>query len=150
MGTKLRLPLAPAWLRWTFVGGVGAFIFYASILTVPPETAVDAARPVPELVPLDKWRHSVASAARGGTLAYATADWDASDRTGALVVVGATVLYGVGIEFGQSLVPYRYFSVGDAYANALGGVLVLPWYAVRRFVELVPVGRWWPSNGNVR
>lgn len=137
---ELRVPLAPAWLRWGAVLALAAFIFYASILAAPPETVVDEARP--DLLPLDKWRHFLAYAAVGGSLAYATTDWDHDDRVLALGIITATVLYGVGIEFGQSLVPGRYFSLGDAYANALGGVLVLPWYLVRPRVEFVAVGSW--------
>lgn len=134
---KIRLPLLPAWLRWAFVVCLAGFIFHTSILTVPPETVVDAGRP--ESVSLDKWRHFVAYAVFGGALAYATADWSAERRYVAALVVGTVVIYGVGIEFGQSLLPDRYFSVGDAYANTLGGVLISPWYLVRPHVDLRPV-----------
>jgi VanZ family protein len=53
-----------------------------------------------------------------------------------------TVLYGIGIEYGQSLVPERYVSLGDAYANALGAVLVLPWYLLRNRVAFVSLRSW--------
>ncbi len=129
---KLRVPLMPAWLRWVFVACVAGFIFYTSILT-PPPTYVDPAKP--DLVPLDKWRHFVAYAVFGGTLVYATADWRLKRRYAAALVIGTVVIYGVGIEFGQSLVPERYFSLGDAYANALGAVLISPWYVLRPYVE---------------
>jgi VanZ family protein len=133
---KIQLPLVPAWVRWTFVACVAGFIFYTSILTAPP-TYVDPAKP--DLVPLDKWRHFVAYAVFGGTLAYATADWSLKRRYVAAFVIGTVIIYGVGIEFGQSLVPERYFSVGDAYANALGAVLISPWYLVRPYVEFAAV-----------
>jgi VanZ family protein len=57
-------------------------------------------------------------------------------------VLVTTVLYGVGIEYGQSLVPERYSSAGDAYANAFGAVLVVPWYALRPHVAFVPLRSW--------
>ncbi|MFC7018203.1 MULTISPECIES: VanZ family protein [Haloarcula] len=136
----IRVPLLPRWLRWSFVVGIAGFIFYTSILTVPPETVIDAGKP--ELLPLDKWRHFVAYAVLAGTGVYATTDWNQSMRRRALLVVGLVVVYGVGIEFGQSLIPNRYFSLGDAYANALGAVLVTPWYLVRRHVEFVEVRTW--------
>jgi len=139
-----RLPLLPRWLRWLAVTGVAGFIFYASVLTVPPETAaeaVDAAKPT-DAIALDKWRHFLAYAAFGGALAYATSDWDVDRRVLAVGVVGVTVLYGVGIEFWQSQLPERYFSLGDAYANAVGGLLVVPWYVVRSRLEFVPVRSW--------
>jgi len=53
-----------------------------------------------------------------------------------------TVLYGVGVEFGQSLIPERFFSVGDAYANAFGAALVVPWYALRPYVAFVSLRLW--------
>jgi hypothetical protein len=65
----------PWWVRWAVVAGLAAFIFYASIVTVPPETVVDQLRPGPErLLPLDRWRHLLAYATFGYTLAYATTD----------------------------------------------------------------------------
>ena len=133
---NLHAPLLPWWLRWLIVIGLAAIIFYVSIVIIPPETVVDKGKPDP--IPLDKWRHFVAYAALGYTLAYATADWTVENRLLAVLVIGTTILYGVGIEFGQSLVPRRYFSVGDAYANALGGLLVIPWYLFRSYVEFVP------------
>ncbi|WP_254272239.1 VanZ family protein [Haloarcula marina] len=139
---SVRLPLLPRWLRWGAVAAVGAFIFYASILTVPPETVVDTAKP--ELLPLDKWRHFVAYATLAATVVYATADRDGRLRWVGLLLAGVA-LYGIGIEFGQSFLPSRYFSLGDAYANALGAVLVSPWFLLRRHVEFRPVRAWLPD-----
>lgn len=68
---KVSVPLAPAWLRWAGVGVVAAGIFYASILTTPPETVLDTR---PSLVPLDKWHHFLAYAAFGYALAYDMTD----------------------------------------------------------------------------
>ena len=135
--SRLRIPLLPAWVRWLGVLAVGAFIFYTSILTTPPPEPVVPGKP--DLLPLDKWRHFLAYAAFGGALAYATTDRERPVWQLALVVIGVTVVYGVGIEFWQSFIPNRYFSVGDAYANTLGAVLVLPWYAVRSRIPLQPV-----------
>jgi len=132
----LPVPLLPRWLRWVGVGGLAAFIFYASIVTVPPETVVDTWKPT--LLPLDKWRHFVAYTVLGFALAYATTDWEWDSRLLAVTVIGAVVVYGVGIEAGQSLVPERYFSLGDAYANALGGVLVAPYFLVRQYLRFLP------------
>jgi VanZ family protein len=140
---RLRVPLLPWWVRWSAVAGLAAFIFYTSIVTAPPETVVDQLRPGPEsLLPLDKWRHLLAYATLGYGLAYATTDWNVrTGRLAALVLV-TTVLYGVGVEFGQSLIPGRFFSVGDAYANAFGAALVLPWYLLRSYVAFVPLRSW--------
>jgi VanZ family protein len=140
---RLRLPLLLWWVRWAAVAGLAAFIFYASIVTVPPETVPDQVRPGPEaLLPLDKWRQFLAYAVLGYALAYATADWDVETRRLAALVLVTTVLYGIGIEYGQSLVPERYFSAGDAYANAFGAVLVVPWYLLRSRVAFVLLRSW--------
>jgi VanZ family protein len=105
MDTDLRVPLLPAPVRWVAVALLTGFVFYTSILTVPPETAVDQLRP--DLLPLDKWRHLLAYAAVAGSLAYATADWAVERRRLALGVFLVTVAYGVGIEAGQSALPAR-------------------------------------------
>jgi hypothetical protein len=119
------------------------FIFYVSIVTAPPETVVDQARTslgAEDIAQLDKWRHFVAYATLGGALAYAVADTDLSPVQAAVLVVSVTVRYGLDIEFGQSMLPDRYFSVGDAAANALGGLLVLPWFTLQGRLRFVPVG----------
>jgi VanZ family protein len=136
---KVRVPLLPRWVRWSTVLVVAAAIVYLSILTAPPE---DPVVPQPDLIPLDKWRHFLAYAAFGGSLAYATADWQWRRWTLVAVVLGTAVLFGVGIEVWQSFIPQRYFSLGDAYANALGGLLVLPWFLIRPHLTLTPVGSW--------
>jgi VanZ family protein len=136
---RVRVPLLPRWFRWAAVVGLAAFIFHTSILSTPPEI-VDPVKP--DLLPLDKWRHFVAYAAFGGALAYATTDWDVDGRTLAVGVILVTVVYGIGIEFGQSMIPKRYFSLGDAYANALGGVLVVPYYLVRPYLAFAPLQSW--------
>ena len=140
---KLRVPLLPRSVRWAAVLAVAAVIFYASILSAPPETVIDRVKP--DLLPLDKWRHFLAYAAFGGALAYATTDWEVDRRVLAVAVIGLTVVYGVGIEIGQSQIPERYFSLGDAYANALGGVLVLPYYLLQPYLSFTPLRSWLQS-----
>jgi len=137
----VRVPLLPAWVRWSGVVAVGAIIFYLSVVTVPPGDPVVPGGP-PDLVPLDKWRHFLAYAGFAGSLAYATTDWQWSTRRLALLVLGVTVVYGVGIEAWQSFLPERYFSMGDAYANALGAVLASPWFLLRSRLSFVPLRRW--------
>lgn len=145
---RCRLPLLPWWVRWTAVAGLAAFIVYTSIVTVPPETALDRANPGSlDLfqLGLDKWRHFLAYAALGYGLAYATTDWDIGTRYLATLVVLVTALLGIGVECWQSLIPERYLSANDAYANAFGALLVVPWYAVRQRVEFLPLRAWFDS-----
>jgi len=100
------VPLLPWWLRSVGVAGLAAFIFYASIVTVPPGTVVDQLRPgLESLLPLDRWRHLLAYAAIGYALAYATTDWNVRTRRLAALVLVTTVLYGAGIDHRPSLVP---------------------------------------------
>lgn len=141
---QVRLPLLPDVLRWSMVLGVAAFIFYASVLTVPAETPIDPARPA--VFDLDKWRHFVAYGTLGGVLSYALVDRETSTGRLAVLVGSAAVLYGVGIELSQSQLPNRYFSVGDAGANALGAVLSLSWYLVRPYLDPEPVTEFLPGT----
>jgi Predicted integral membrane protein len=134
MNRVLPVPLLPWWLRWGAVIGLAGFIFYVSVLTVPPETPIDVEI---SLIPLDKWRHFVAYAAFGYSLAYATTDWELPTQRIAVGVFIITVTYGVGIEYTQAVIPERYFSLGDAYANALGGVLTGLYYLLVRRIEFV-------------
>ncbi|ESS12948.1 MAG: putative integral membrane protein [uncultured archaeon A07HR60] len=135
MSRALSVPLLSWWLRWGAVVGLAGFIFYASVLTAPPETPIDIEF---NFIPLDKWRHFVAYGAFGYALAYATTDWELPTRRVAFGVFVVTVVYGIGIEFAQAAVPERYFSLGDAYANALGGVLTGLYYLLVRRIEFVP------------
>jgi VanZ family protein len=144
---RVRFPLLPDAVRWSMVLAIAVFIFYVSIVTAPTETPVDPMKPA--VFELDKWRHFVAYGALGGSLSYALDDRETSTARLVLVVATVSVVYGVGIELWQSLIPDRYFSVGDALANALGAVLSLSWYLVRPFLEPVPVGDLssvWPSS----
>lgn len=52
------------------------------------------------------------------------------------------VVRWAGVELVQAPLPGRYFSVGDAAANALGAALVTPWFLVARYLEFVPAGTW--------
>lgn len=134
---RIPFPLLPAWLRWGAVVVVATVIFYGSVLTNPPGTPLETVKPA--LIPLDKWYHLLGYAGFGGALAYATADWATDWRALAVGVIALTVAYGIGIEVVQSVLPARDFSIGDAYANALGAVVVLPWYALRSRLALVSV-----------
>lgn len=135
--SRLGVPLLPAWLRWLGVLAVAAVIFYLSVITAPPG---DPIIEPPSLVPLDKWRHFLAYAALGSALAYATVDWERRTRTVALACLAIVIVYGAGIEIWQSFLPDRYFGFGDAYANALGGVLALPLFWLRDRLPFVSLG----------
>lgn len=130
---SLPLPLLPAPLRWTGVAVVAVAIFGFSVLAVPPADP----GPAPPLLPLDKWLHVLGYAGLGGALAYATIDWDWPTPWLVVGVVCVVTVYGAGIEVWQATVPERYFSVADAIANAVGGLLAAPLLALRHRLTLV-------------
>ena len=55
------------------------------------------------------------------------------------LVVAVPVLYGFGIELVQATQPDRFFGFGDAYANAIGALLVAPLVALRNHYDLIQV-----------
>ena len=149
---RVVVPLLPKSLRWTGVGAVAAFIFDASVLTDPPTIAAegivggeDIFRVLTDTVGFaqSQWRHFAAYGALAYALAYAvergSPDDDWRRWQYALLVIGAAVLYGIGIECVQYFTPERVFDVRDMVANTLGALLVLPWYAVRPRVEVKPL-----------
>lgn len=130
-----NVPLLPKRIRWSLVIVVSAVIIYYSIFTVPPGTPIDTVRF--DLFPEDKWRHFVAYGAFAASLVYATTDWNLRPRWNAIAIFTVTVFFGLGIEIAQSFQPMRYFSILDAYANAMGALVVLPWYLVTPYLEFV-------------
>lgn len=104
-----------------------------------PETVVDDAQP--EFVAIHYWRHVVAYPTLAPSLAYATDHWTWSRWRKAGLAVGMAVLYGVGMEIGQSMLPHRSdFLWVDVLVNAIGASGVLAWYAVRPYVRCMLLG----------
>lgn len=135
---QLPVPLLPRVARWGGVIVVAGIILYGSLLTVP-ETVVDEIHP--EFLPIHYWRHMIAYLTFALALAYATDHWRLSRWRKAALVIAVAVLYGVAMEFGQSLLPYRSdFLLVDVVMNGIGASGVLAWYAVRPRLHLVPVG----------
>jgi VanZ family protein len=137
--------LVPGYIRWLGVLVVAGFIFYVSLVTVPPEQPVVPGRP--DFLPLDKWRHFLAYAALGYALAYAITDWRTARWRKALLVLTVVAVYGGGIELSQSLLPQRYFGVDDFIANQFGAILSLTWYFLEPRVTFMPVRGFWRRYG---
>jgi VanZ family protein len=106
---------------------------YSSVIPAPSGTPIIPWEPA--LLPFDKWMHFIGYATLSLLLAYAIIDWDVPHHHQALLVLITIVTYGVGIEAIQLHLPYRSFSLSDIYANTLGAIIVLPWYAVRPYFE---------------
>lgn len=161
------VPVLPSPVRWLAVLCVMGFIFYVSIITVPPEIVVDGDGNGVSVSPESgsggadegtdvfelleggfddivnftqaQWRHVVAYGVLAYALAYATVDWPWNRWQRAVFVVGSVAVYGLGIEIAQQFTAARQFEVGDVVANTLGACLVLPWYVVRPSVRVVDV-----------
>ena len=98
---------------------------------VPTGDAV--ARTGPFGLGLDLWLHALAYAVLEATvLAAIVGSREPSLPTGALSIpatLPTVTAYGLVIEGGQLLVPYRHASVADALANAVGaGVVLVGWF----------------------
>lgn len=135
---RLPFPLLPTPIRWLGVAAIAGFIFYASLLTAPPETAIDDVQPW--FAPLSYWRHFVAYAALAYALAYATDDWERDRWQHAGLIIAVAALYGAAIEVGQYFDPERHFDLADILVNTIGASTVLGWYAIRPYLEGKPLG----------
>jgi len=139
---RIVVPLLPRPVRWAGVLTVAGFIFYTSVLTVPADPAPPEVIEAFDLIAAitqfaqDKWQHFVAYGTLGYALAYAVENWGLERWQRCLFTVGVVAMYGVGIEVVQYTTPDRYFAVGDAVANTLGSVLVVPRYLVGPYVEV--------------
>jgi VanZ family protein len=134
---RLRLPLLPKWLRWSAVLAVAGVILYSSVIAVPPSVERGQA-----LIPhLDKILHGVAYAVLGVTIAYALLRSRFSRRQRALLVLCVAASYGVAIELVQGQITARTASVADAFANVLGALVAIAWYAIVDHVEFVRARR---------
>jgi VanZ family protein len=132
--TRIRLPLAPAWVRWAGVVAVASLIGYFSLLTTAPAP--------PEPGPIwDKKLHFAAYAGFAYSLAYATAESGSRPLIRGAGVLGAAVAFGLGVELAQGQLPMRYYSHGDLLANLIGAGLVLPWFGLERWVRYVRLRR---------
>lgn len=138
---RMRLPLLPTSVRWLGVFTVAGFIFYVSVITVPPEQPVVPGRP--DFVPLDKWRHFLAYGTFGYALAYALTDVATARWRKALIVLMIVAAFGGGIELGQSLLPERYFGIDDFIANQIGALLSLTWYLLEPRISFIPLRVYW-------
>ena len=124
-------------LRWLLVVGVAATILYWSVVT-PPAPGGRLVGPF-GVIGLDKWVHAIAYAGLAASLAFALGPSSRSDLEIVVIVIGATVAYGLGIELVQLTVPTRQFSVADLAADAVGAVMVvLGWRLLYRIRHRVP------------
>lgn len=141
---NLVLPMLPRWLRWSGVLMIAGFIFYTSIIVVPPTVETHDGQDVFSLLAdvvgftAANWRHFLAYGTLALALALATDHWELDRNRQALLVIGMASTYGVAIEVGQYFVPHRVFDLTDILANTLGAMLSLPWFLLRRRIELVP------------
>ena len=125
-------------LRWAVALGVAATVFYFSVLSTPPSGT--ASRSLFDLLPTiagfgtSQWRHVLAYAGLAYSLAFATCHWQLLRWRRAAFVIVAAATYGLSIEVAQSFTATRVFDTMDILANTLGALLVIPWYAVSKWI----------------
>ena len=130
---RIPLPVFPWWVRWGAVAVVAGVIFYWSVPTAPPPeptgpTPTEATEGTPDLLPLATWRHFVAYAILGLTLAYALVTHHSRRVKKAVLVFTVAFLYGVVMELTQVRVPGRTPSSVDVLVNGVGVLAGLTWY----------------------
>lgn len=79
---------------------------------------------MPPIPGIDKMAHMAAYAALAAAVLYAF-QLPAKNKTAvqvSLLTIGICIFYGIGDEFHQSFIPYRYVSFADLVADALGAV----------------------------
>lgn len=128
---RIRVPLAPARIRWAAVLAAAVVILVASVL--PPAGVEDPMGPF-GLLGLDKYVHALAYAGFAGIVAYALVDGPIERAL--LVAFATAVLFGLGVELVQMPIPYRTGGAADFVANAVGATLA--------------VSGWWGTRGYVR
>lgn len=121
-------------LRWTVALGIAATVFYYSVGSAPPtgssQTSLFAYFPAVFGFGPSQWLHFCAYAGLAYALAFAIRHWQLPRWQRALVVIGVASLYGIGIEFAQSLTATRVFDLTDMLANTIGASLVVVWYII--------------------
>jgi len=130
MGSKrLVVPLCPRSFRWVVVVGVTIAIVILSL--VPPPADIQSAGQS------DKILHFLAYFGLAGTLTYATIELRSRPQRRSLFIFVGAVGTSLGVELLQGALPYRYFTLGDLLANALGAGLMLLWLPIEQYVEYV-------------
>jgi len=130
---RVRLPLVPRLVRWTFVAAVLVTILVFSVVRPPGGGPVTGPF---RIVPLSTWLHAVGYAGLAATLAYALRASSRPDWQVLCAVFAFATAYGAGIELLQSTLAYRTFDTADILVNAGAAALaVIGWKAITRRVR---------------
>lgn len=113
--------------RWFLVAAIALAILVGSVVPLP-ESAGRSFGPIG----LDLWLHAIGFAclAAAIVLAFESGRQPVSRRLP--LVTGAVIGYGVAIELLQLAIPYRQFAVIDVAADAIGTVVVVGVWWLRR------------------
>ena len=126
-------------LRWAITLAIATTVLYFSVGSAPPsgtsQTSVFAYFPAVFGFGSSQWLHFCAYAGLACAFAFAIRHWQLPHWQRAVVVIGVASLYGVGIEFAQSLTATRVFDVTDMLANTSGASLVVVWYAITYILD---------------
>lgn len=137
--TVLMETTAGALLRWILTLAIATTVLYFSVASAPPsgssQTSVFAYFPAVFGFGSSQWLHFCAYAGLAYAFAFAIRHWRLPRWQRALVVISVVSLYGVGIEFAQSLTATRVFDPTDMLANTSGASLVIGWYLLTYMID---------------
>ena len=137
--TALMETTAGTLLRWMVTLAIAATVLYFSVGSAPPsgtsQNSVFRYFPAVFGFGSSQWLHFCAYAGLAYALAFAVRHWQLQRWQRALVVIGVVSLYGIGIEFAQSLTATRVFDPTDMLANTSGASLVIVWYLLTYLVD---------------
>lgn len=126
-------------LRWMIALSIAATVLYFSVGSAPPsgtsQHSVFAYFPAVFGFGPSQWLHFCAYAGLAYALAFSIRHWQLPRWQRALIVIVTVSLYGIGIEFAQSLTATRVFDLTDMLANTLGASLVLVWYLLTYLLD---------------
>lgn len=154
MKRRIPIPVLPDPVRWLAVLAVAGVILYFSVLALPPAEPVTptssavvgdpssgdtSGGSLSIAISLEQFRHFAGYFVFGLTLAYAIITNRRPLPHKALVVIAAVILFGGSIEFLQSFVPRRSFSLTDFLVNTVAGMASLGWFLLERFTHPITV-----------
>lgn len=126
-------------LRWMGTLSIAATVLYFSVASAPPsgssQTSVFAYFPAVFGFGSSQWLHFCAYAGLAYAFAFAIRHWRRPGWQRAVIVIGVVSLYGIGIEFAQSLTATRVFDLTDMLANTSGASLVIVWYLLMYIID---------------
>lgn len=137
--TVIMATTAGMLLRWLVTLCIAATVLYFSVSDAPPsgssQVSLFSFLPAVFGFGSSQWLHFFAYTGLAYAFAFAIRHWRLPRWQRALLVIVIVSLYGVGIEFAQSLTATRVFDPTDMLANTSGASLVIVWYLLTYMLD---------------